>query len=76
MERIAYAGGMSDPVAALIFCQDTNSVDTCIINGKVIVENGKHNFDLKPLIERQNQLAQELIERAQKSTGIDFMSKE
>ncbi len=76
MQRIAYAGGMSDPVAALIFCQDTACVDTSIINGKVVIENGKHNFELAPLIKKQNELAAELIAKAQKTTGIDFCKKD
>ncbi len=74
MQKLAYAGGMSDPVAALVFCQDTSTVDTSIINGKVIIENGKHNFELAPLIKKQNELANEMIQKAQKTTGIDFMS--
>ncbi len=76
MNRIAYAGGMSDPVAALIFCQDTNSVDTSIINGEIIIENGKHNFDINNLIKRQNELAGRILEKACKSTGIDFTKRE
>jgi len=74
MNKISYAGGMSDPLAALIFCNDPNPVDTLIINGKVIIENTKHHFEIKKTIKEQNEIAKSLLKKAQKNTGIDFLN--
>jgi len=58
---LAMAGGLSDPLAALIFCQPP-TVDWSIINGRVIVREGQlDSIDLVPLIEKHNRLSMQLL---------------
>lgn len=74
LQQIGYAGALHDPRAALIFCGDSQIVDTTIINGKIVVENGQlTNINTKELIEEANTLAKRMIEQAAKKTGINFM---
>ncbi len=64
LDRLAFAGAQSDPVAALLFCTPPN-VDLSVINGRVVVRGGQLlGLDLPEMIARHNQLAQELLERA------------
>ncbi len=64
LERLAYAGALHDPVAALVFCTPQH-VDLSVINGKVIVEDGHFTqFDPEPIIRRHNALARQMVERA------------
>ena len=76
MQNIAYAGGMSDPLAALVFCQANVNVKHLIINGKHKIKEGKISTDLDDLINSQNKIAKTMIKKAEKNTGIDFLSYE
>ena len=60
-----YAGGaVHDPVAALVFCQPQN-VDLAIVNGRVLVEDGRpRGVDVPMLVEAHNQAARGLLARA------------
>jgi cytosine/adenosine deaminase-related metal-dependent hydrolase len=61
LNQLAYTGALHDPVAALLFCQPQN-VDWSIINGRVIVENGRlTTLDLEPHIRRHNEISQAMI---------------
>ncbi|MBE9101256.1 8-oxoguanine deaminase [Vacuolonema iberomarrocanum] len=64
MERLAFAGALHDPVAALIFCQ-CDRVDYSFINGKKVIDQGNLlTVEVPRLIERANQIARNLIEPA------------
>jgi cytosine/adenosine deaminase-related metal-dependent hydrolase len=66
LNKIAFAGGLHDPVAALILCA-AGQVDWTIVNGRIRVEAGQLvGVDLPALIKQQNELAAALIERAEK----------
>ncbi len=59
--RLDYAGALHDPLAALVFCTP-QGVDLSIINGEVVVEDGRlANLDLEPLVERHNRISQRLV---------------
>jgi cytosine/adenosine deaminase-related metal-dependent hydrolase len=61
ISRLEYAGGLHDPVAALIFCAPVR-VDYTIIAGKIIVKEGNLvNVDLPSLVERHNRAARRLV---------------
>jgi 8-oxoguanine deaminase len=61
LNRLEFAGAWHDPVAALVFCA-TPSVDYTVVEGRVVVHQGKVlTLDLPPLIERHNRLAQQLL---------------
>ncbi len=61
LNRMAYTGAWQDPVAATVFCQPGH-VDKVVINGKLIVENGRLNsVDIEPIIRRHNEIAMDMI---------------
>ncbi len=61
LDTLSMAGALTDPLAALVFCQPSQ-VDLSIINGRVLVEDGMLNtVDLPVLIERHNGLSRQLI---------------
>ena len=63
LNQIAYAGALHDPVAAVAFCQPPQ-VDYSVINGKVVVRNGRlTTLDLMPHLERHNQISRNLVMR-------------
>ncbi len=65
VNRLDLAGALHDPVSALVFCTPPR-VDLSVINGKVVVENGElKTLDLLPVIERHNQIAREMVEKAE-----------
>jgi 8-oxoguanine deaminase len=60
MRQLDFAGAMSDPVAALLFCQPPK-VDWNVVHGKVIVREGHlETLDLPEHIEKHNQAASQL----------------
>lgn len=76
LNQIGFAGAMSDPLAAVVFSPHQFAVHTTIVNGRVVVRDGKLvNFDLTQLIERQNQISQEILDKASRHSGIDFMKQ-
>ncbi len=61
LERLAYAGALHDPLAALVFCAP-QPVDLSIIDGRVVVEDGELcTVDRGPLVERHNRIARDLV---------------
>ncbi|KAK9786168.1 hypothetical protein WJX73_005459 [Symbiochloris irregularis] len=61
-DAIGFAGGLMDPVAALIYCTPSLGwVDLSVINGEVIVKNGKlQSLDLQALLEEHRQRSEKL----------------
>ncbi len=63
VDRPQFAGAHHDLVAALIFCH-VDAVDYSFINGKKVVDQGHlTTLDLTALVEKQNRLARQLVER-------------
>jgi cytosine/adenosine deaminase-related metal-dependent hydrolase len=55
------AGGLHDPVAALVFCAPERAA-WVVINGRIVVEQGRlATIDLQAVLERHNRLARELV---------------
>lgn len=64
IDDLQHAGGLSDPVAALLTCAPT-SAWLSVINGEVVVENGEiPGLDIDSLVSRHNQLSRQLLETA------------
>ncbi len=64
IDDLQHAGGLSDPVAALLTCAP-GSVWLSVINGQIVVENGEFpGLDIEALVTRHNQLSQQLLEKA------------
>jgi 8-oxoguanine deaminase len=76
MNKLGYAGAMHDPLAALVFCGDSHLVDLNMVNGEILVENGKlTRFKEEQLIKDANRIAALMVERAATKTGINFKQK-
>ncbi|MFB6290129.1 MAG: 8-oxoguanine deaminase [Candidatus Bipolaricaulia bacterium] len=57
LNRLEYAGGLSDPVSALLMC-DTKGVDFNMVNGEVLVEDGELcDRELLDYVDEQNEIA-------------------
>ncbi|MFO1059344.1 MAG: 8-oxoguanine deaminase [Dongiaceae bacterium] len=54
---IAYAGGLADPVAAVVMCAPTRACHT-VVGGKLVVEDGRiATLDMAPVIRAHNRNA-------------------
>jgi len=61
LRQLDYAGGLHDPVAALLFCNPTK-VSYNYVAGKAVVRDGQFvNLNLEKHIERHNQAAKRLV---------------
>jgi 8-oxoguanine deaminase len=61
LNRIGFAGGLHDHVAALIFCNSPN-VSLSVINGRVVVRDGQiRTIDLPVVLEQHNRLSLQLV---------------
>jgi cytosine/adenosine deaminase-related metal-dependent hydrolase len=61
LNQLAYTGAVHDPVAALVFCHPQN-VDWSVINGRIIVDNGRlTTLDLEPHIKQHNKISRAMI---------------
>jgi len=61
-KRLGFAGGLSDPVSALVNTGDTQIVDYTIVNGKIVVRNGKlTTYDERKIVENANRISKKMI---------------
>ncbi|MDA3833663.1 MAG: 8-oxoguanine deaminase [Spirochaetales bacterium] len=65
IDTFEYAGSLSDPLAALIFTGFNHGTRYTIVNGKVVVDNGKLvGFDEETLARQANTIAHNLLAKA------------
>lgn len=67
-----YSGGLSDPLAALVFSARSAPADFVIVKGNILVDHGKPVMDSAALIREQNRLSRNMLESASIRTGIDY----
>jgi cytosine/adenosine deaminase-related metal-dependent hydrolase len=61
MNQLALAGGLHDPVAALVFCAPVQA-DYTVVGGKFVVKEGRLiTIDLPALVEAHNRASNRLI---------------
>ncbi|HEX9926645.1 MAG TPA: 8-oxoguanine deaminase [Anaerolineae bacterium] len=64
IDDLAHAGGLADPVAALLTCAPARAW-LSVINGQVVVEDGQFlPFELEPVIEAHNRLSFGMMRQA------------
>jgi len=62
-KKLGFTGGLSDSVSALVTSGDSQIVDINIVNGKIVVSNGRLvNIDEEKVIEKANQISQKMME--------------
>jgi cytosine/adenosine deaminase-related metal-dependent hydrolase len=73
--QIGYAGALHDDVGMLMMTGSTQIVDTVIVNGQVVVKEGRlTKVDENVVVERANASSARLLELAHLHTGKDFLS--
>jgi cytosine/adenosine deaminase-related metal-dependent hydrolase len=61
LNRIDFAGGLHDPVAAAVFCAPQKA-DYTVVDGRIVVDKGNFTtIDLPRLIEEHNRIARQLV---------------
>ncbi len=69
LDKLEYTGSLSDPLAALIFSGINHEVDTTIVNGEIVVEDGKLvPVDETEIISKGNRIASEMLRKAAEAT--------
>ena len=63
IKRLGLAGGLSDSVSALVTSGDSQIVDITIVNGKIVVRDGRLvNIDEDKVAKKANKISQKMIE--------------
>ncbi len=61
-KKLGFAGGLSDPVSALVISGDSQIVDITIVNGKIVVRDGRLvTIDEDKVAEKANKISQKMI---------------
>lgn len=64
LNRIEYAGGLHDPLAAIIFCSP-QKIDQSFVHGKQIIKNGQLlGLDLSDQVQQHNQASARLLNKS------------
>jgi cytosine/adenosine deaminase-related metal-dependent hydrolase len=62
-KKLGFTGGLSDSVSALVTSGDSQIVDINIVNGKMVVSDGRLvNINEEEVVEKANQISQKMIE--------------
>jgi len=62
-KKLGFTGGLSDSISALVTSGDSQIVDINIVNGKIVVSDGRLvNIDEEKVIEKANQISQKMME--------------
>lgn len=62
-KKLGFTGGLSDSVSALVTSGDSQIVDINIVNGKIVVSDGRLvNIDEEEVVEKANKISQKMIE--------------
>ncbi|MBI5239474.1 MAG: 8-oxoguanine deaminase [Elusimicrobia bacterium] len=65
LSGIEFAGALSDPVAAVLFCGSSHKAKHVMVNGELVVEDGRLlKADETALAAKANQLSREMLEKA------------
>ncbi len=70
IDRLEYSGGQHDPLGAIMFSVSQNPVDWVIVNGKVIVAEGKlKGVEECSLIQEHQCISTQMVKDAEKRIG-------
>ena len=71
VHTLPYAGSLSDPVAALLFCGDDHTTDYTIVNGNVVVDKRRLvGFDEEELVRKANMISMEMLAKAERKEKV------
>lgn len=70
LDKIDYAGAMSDPAHAMLFCGSGPRTECTMVNGRIVVRNGKLvDVDEEDLFHRANAIAEKMLTETERKTG-------
>lgn len=73
LDRIDYAGAMTDPASAILFCGAGPRAEYTIVAGRVVVEHGRLvDVDEEALWERASRITEQMLSAAEKTTGVSY----
>jgi len=72
INRLEYAGGLSDPLGALVFSARLSPVDYLMIKGQLKIRKTISSINEADLIKKHNQISVSMLERAELKTGLTF----
>lgn len=76
VNQVGYAGALHDDVGMLMMTGSTQVVDTVLVNGQVVVKDGRlTRVDEEQMIRRANASSARLLELAHLHTGKEFHGK-
>ncbi|HYF90715.1 MAG TPA: 8-oxoguanine deaminase [Symbiobacteriaceae bacterium] len=76
VNQVGYAGALHDDVGMLMMTGSTQVVDTVIVNGQVVVQEGRlTRVDEDEVIRKANASSTRLLELAKLHTGKDFLQR-
>ncbi|NCB01406.1 MAG: 8-oxoguanine deaminase [Spirochaetia bacterium] len=71
VHTLGYAGALSDPVAALLFCGYDHQAEYSIINGEVVVDKKEvRGVNQEELISKINSISERLLKKAQRKESL------
>ena len=74
LQHLSLAGALHDPVAAPVFAGASHIVAYSIVNGEIVVRQGKlARVNEEELVRRANEAASEMVRSAERKTGIRFL---
>lgn len=75
LDSIDFAGAMHDPASALLFCGTGKRAEYTIVNGVIRVAQGHLvDIDEERLFHRANEIAADMIRKADRNTGFSYLS--
>jgi cytosine/adenosine deaminase-related metal-dependent hydrolase len=76
VNQVGYAGALHDDVGMLLMTGSTQVVDTVIVNGVVVVKEGRlTRVDEEKVVRQANAASARLVEAAGVATGRDFLGR-
>jgi cytosine/adenosine deaminase-related metal-dependent hydrolase len=75
LRQVGYAGGLHDPLATVVMAGDSTVVDTTIVNGVIVVRDGRLTRVSQPrVVDDANRMSAAMVRRATARTGLTFGS--
>ncbi len=73
LDRLDYAGAMSDPASAILFCGSGPRAELTMVNGRVRVRHGQLiDVDEQALFHRANEIAEHMLSETENKTGLRY----
>ena len=73
LDRIDYAGAMTDPASAILFCGSGPRAELTMVNGRIVVRGGALiDIDEEALFHRANDIAEQMLKDTERKTGVKY----